>query len=237
VTALDGDPAPLEVAWTRFGIHRAVNDALQRAGTDLLELGTGTRERYIDATIRGGASDDKVWSGKVKSGDHPINVEAAAFRSDGRLLLGLRYPVTADGHPVLVELEDVEAVFADADAIPRCSNVWFLEGVGSREEPVGLRGLHASGPDRFDALVGNLDSAGKDAVIIDDHPEAVEACSTHVRFELPAAAAGGPVPCEVVRRFEDLKRVEGIVVEPDGTSYYVIDNEGRVALRTLLVAD
>lgn len=235
--ALDGETAALDIAWLRFGVHRAVNDALAAAAIDPIALGPKARECFIDATIRAGAEGDKRWSGRVKSADHPINVEAAAFRGDGRMLLGLRYPTTRDGHPILVELVDVDAVFADPDAVPTCGNVWFLETAGSPDEPVGFRGLHADGPDAFQALVGNLDSAGKGAVILADRPEAGRACSEHVRFELPLAAGGGAVASESVRRFETLKRVEGIVTDSDGTAYYVIDEEGRVALRTLLVED
>jgi hypothetical protein len=38
-----------------------------------------------------------------------------------------------------------------------------------------------------------------------------------------------------VRRFEDIKRIEGIAVDGEGNAHYVIDREGQVALRTLLV--
>src|SRR3712207_8417273 len=44
--------------------------------------------------------------------------------------LGVRYPVTADGHPMLIELADVDAIFDDPDAVPRCRNVWVLDDVG-----------------------------------------------------------------------------------------------------------
>ena len=222
-----------EVAWLRFGLHRAINDALARAGVELIELGPRTREAYIDATIRGGARDDKAWSGQVRSSDHPINVEAAAFRSNGRMLLGLRYPVTAGGQPLLVELDAPDRLFTGPDATPACANVWYLENVGSDQEPVGLRALHADGPDHFHAVVGDLDSGS--TTILADHPAGDRATSTHVRFSLPLAAAGGAVRCETVRRFDDVKRVEGIVTDEVGNSHYVIDRDHQVALRTLLV--
>jgi hypothetical protein len=230
---IEGRKAAVEVAWLQFRLHRAVNDALTIARVELIELGPHTREAYIDATIRGGAHDEKAWSGRVRSGDHPINVEAASFRGDGRMLLGLRYPVTADGQPLLVELDDPDAVFADAEAMPHCSSVWRLDNVGTPYEPVGLRALHADEPDRFHAVVGDLDSGG--TTILADHPEGDRATSTHVRFSLPLTAAGGIVPCETVRRFDDIKRVEGIVTDEAGNSHYVIDRDGQVALRTLVV--
>ena len=228
-----GSKAAVDVAWLQFYLHRAVNDAFAAAAVELIQLGPRAREAYIDATIRRGARYEKTWSGEVRSGDHPINIEAVSFRGDGRMLLGLRYPVTAAGQPLLVELSDADAVFADGDAVPVCSTVWHLDNVGSPHEPVGVRALHADGPDRFHAVVGDLDSAG--TTILLDHPEGGIATSTHVRFSLPLAAGGGAVPCETVRSFADDKRVEGVVTDHNGNSHYVIDREGHVALRTLLV--
>ncbi len=152
--AAAGGRAELEIARLRFGLHRAVNDALAAAGIDLLPLGPSAREAYVEATIALGAKKGKRWSGRITSFDHPINVEAAEFRADGRLLLGLRYPVTADGHPILVEAHDIDALFDAPDAVPGCGHVWVLEDVGTPEAPAGLRGLDSDGDDHFDAVVG-----------------------------------------------------------------------------------
>jgi hypothetical protein len=231
--ALDGGKPELEVVRLRFGLHRAINDALAAAAVELLPLGPRSRAAYIDATIALGAEKGKRWAGMVTSADHPVNVEAAEFRSDGRLLLGLRYPTTADGHPILVELHDAEALFDGGE--PRCGNVWVLEDVGRRDAPAGLRGLETRGDDRFDAIVGDLDAAGKSATVLEDHPEGGNARSEHVRFRLPLTAGGGAVSAEHVHDFGDLRRVEGIAVDAEGHAHYVIDEEGRVALRTLIV--
>jgi hypothetical protein len=227
----DGEPE-LEVVRLRFGLHRAINDALAAAQVELLPLGPRSRAAYIDGTIALGAEQGKRWAGTITSADHPVNVEAAEFRSDGRLLLGLRYPTTADGHPMLVELHDAAALFDGAE--PRCGNVWVLENVGSREAPAGLRGLETRGDDRFDAIVGDLDAAGKSATVLEDHPQGGKADSEHVRFELPLAAGGGSVRCEHVHHFGDVRRVEGVAVDFEGHAHYVIDEEGHVALRTLI---
>lgn len=233
--ALDGDTPDVEVARLRFSLHRAINDALAAAPVELLELGALTRERYIDATIRHGAREGKRWEGRVSSADQPVNVEGAAFRPGGALLLGLRHPVTAGGHPLLVELADVDELFDDPETPPRCSSVWVLEDVGTREEPVGVRALHAAEGDTFEVIVGNLDSTGKDSSILADHPGAGTASCAHRRFSLPLTAAGGPVRTELVRAFGDLFRVEGVARGPGGRWHYVSDEEGRVELRTLLV--
>lgn len=227
--------APLEVARLRFGLHRAVNDALADAQVELIERGPRTSAAYIDATIVKGAKGGKRWAGRVRSSDHPINVEAAEFRANGGLLLGLRYPVSADGQPLLVEIDDVETLFSEPDAVPRCSAVWILEGAGTPEQPVGVRALHTEGDDRFDVVVGDLDAAGKGATMLADHPEGGAAKSLHLRFTLPLVARGGSVQCEPVHDFGDVSRVEGIAAGPDGHAHYVVDHDGHVAVRTLLL--
>ncbi len=232
-TMLDGGRATLEIARLRFGFHRAVNDALAAAPVELLALGPLARTAYIEATIQAGEKGGKRWAGRVQPGDQPINVEAAEFRADGRLLLGLRYPVTADGHPLLVEIQDVESLFAEPDALPRSGSVWWLENVGSATAPVGFRGLDTHGDDRFDAIVGDLDAANKSATVLEDHPEGGRAASEHVRFAL-AGDGGGPATAEVVHHFGELRRVEGVAIDHEGHSHYVIDEEGHVALRTLI---
>jgi hypothetical protein len=233
--ALDGGRARLEVARLRFGLHRAVNDLLQATAVELLELGPRTRSAYIEATVAQGAEQGKRWAGRVTADDHPINVEGAGFRADGHLVLGLRYPVTADGHPLLVEVSDVEALFDDPDALPHCSRVWVLENVGSRAEPAGIRALHSEGDDHFDAVVGDLDAAGKSSTVLEDHPQGATARSLHVRFTLPPTAWGGTVTAQSVHDFGDVRRVEGVALGAGGHAHYVIDEEGHVALRTLLI--
>jgi hypothetical protein len=227
--------APLEIARLRFAIHRAVNDALTSSGIELIERGPLTTERYIDATIARGSGKGKRWAGRVTAADQPINVEGIEFRASGHLLLGLRYPVSAHGHPLLVELDDVDVLFADPDAVPACSHVWELMNAGDGDAPMGIRALHTGGDDIFDAVVGDLDAAGKGATVLADHPAGGRAASRHVRFSLQPAADGGAVPVDTIHQFGPVKRVEGVALAPDGHAHYVIDEEGHVALRTLLL--
>jgi hypothetical protein len=229
-----GGRARLEIARLRFGLHRAVNDALAASSVELLALGEAARSAYVEATIARGEAKGKRWAGRVRPGDHPINVEAIEFRAGGALLLGLRYPVTAQGHPLLVEVPSPGTLFADPDAVPRCANVWVLDGAGSADAPAGLRGLDSHGDDTFDALVGDLDAAGKSATVLEDHPQGSRAASEHVRFSLPQAASGGQVTAERVHHFGAQRRVEGVTIDDEGHAHYVIDEEGQVALRTLV---
>ena len=231
---LDGGRVVLEIVRTRFGLHRAINDAVRAAGVDLIPLGRRAQAAYIDATIARGKRKKKSWAGRVQPGDYPFNIEGIEFRADGTLLLGVRYPVTADGRPLLVELYDVDELFDDPEAVPRCGNVWVLGDVGDIGAPAGVRALHGRGDDSFDAVVGDLDAPDKGATVLEDHPEGRAASSRHVRFRLPARRAGGVVDAETVHDFGDVRRVEGLVVDERGDAHYVIDEEGHVALRTLV---
>ena len=53
------------------------------------------------------------------------------------------------------------------------------------------------------------------------------------RFTLPGEG-GGRVRAERVHHFGDLRRIEGVALDREGHAHYVIDEEGRVALRTLI---
>ena len=171
--ALAGGRADLEVVRFRFGLHRAINDAL--AGVEVLALGPLGRQAYVEATIAKGEREAKRWAGQIQPTDHPINIEAAEFR-----------------------------------------------------------GLDTTGGDSFDAVIGDLDAVGKSATVLADHPEGAVAASEHVRFELPQDADGGVVGSKVVHHFGDIRRVEGVSVDHEGHAHYVIDEEGHVALRTLV---
>ena len=111
--------------------------------------------------------------------------------------------------------------------------MWTLGDVGSVEAPAGFRGLDTHGGDQFDAVIGDLDASGKSATVLADHPEGAVAASEHVRFEL-SSDPGGVVGSKVVHHFGDIRRVEGVAVDHEGHAHYVIDEEGHVALRTLV---
>ncbi len=232
---LHGARPPLEVARTRFRLHRALNDALASAMIDVLPLGDAAREAFVDATVARGREGRKRWAEHARLGDWPLNIEGTAFRPDGTLLVGLRFPVTADGHPILVELPDPEELFAQDAPPPATGAVWWLDGTGDTEAPAGVRALHHSGADRYQVIVGSLDAEGKDSVVLDAHPEGADHASEHWTFDLPSVASGGPVPARRVHGFDELHRVEGVADGPDGHALYVVDEESHVDLRFLLV--
>jgi len=232
--AVAGERPPLELARNRFALHRAVNDALRDAEIALRPLGARARELLVEATVARGEEGGKRWAGRVRPDDLPINVEGIEFRPSGELLLGLRHPVTEDGHPLLVAVQDVGALFAEDPEDVACGPVWTVEA-GERDDPLGVRGLHHGAGDALHLLVGSLDAEGKDSALVDEGPEAGRAHCEHWAVELPADAGPGTLAARRVHVFEGLKTVEGIAQAPDGSFLYVVDQDHNVHLRFLLV--
>jgi hypothetical protein len=249
------DPAMrMEISRRSFLLHRLINDALKESGPDLIPLGPQSYKALIEATIKRGKKEDKKWAGIVHEDDYPINVEGAAFRDAetprrgvSTLLLGLRFPVSAEGHPIVVELEGVERLFGQGDELPQVRGFWVVDAVGREGEIAGVRDLaiHNTGSGKELHLVtGNVDSRDKDSVLIQDYPGGQNTVATHFRCPLPShrdAPAGRlhqALDAEFVREFPDLPRVEGIAITGGGRFFYVTDEDEGVHLRlTRLLAD
>jgi hypothetical protein len=229
---VEGSTPPLEIARTRFRLHRAINDALAASGVELFELAGGARKALIDATLTLGRKKDKGWVKYLEPADLPINIEGAAFDAGGALVVGLRFPTTADGQPLLVALPDVDALLDDPDDVPPFGDVWWLD-VGTRELPEGIRAMDPS-RGGFQAITGSLDALGKDSALVDHHPESGQAGCRHWRLgALPEG--GGMVDATLVHDFDDLRSVEGVADGPDGHAVYVVDVDSRVDMRFLAV--
>ena len=101
----------LDVARAPFVLHRIVNDAFVEHGLEVLRPGDEAHQRFILDTMQIARDEDKAWRDRVRESDVPINVEGSTFLPGGHLLLGLRYPPTKDGHPILVEVEGIDRLF------------------------------------------------------------------------------------------------------------------------------
>lgn len=219
----------VEVARGRFKLHRLVNDALGASGLTLVERGPAEARRFIEKTRRKGKKKGKAWTERVAELDRPINVEGVTFTPAGTLLVGLRYPVTAEGQPILVEIDEVDRFFEGKEA-PAVRRLWVVENLGSREEPRGVRALETVGRE-IHAITGSLDSDAEGSAIVEDHPEGARARSRHHRFKLPEGPADpvAYVTASLVRDFED-SDVEGLSVDARGRFWYVRDDQ-RIRLQ------
>jgi hypothetical protein len=178
----------------------------------------------------------------VREDDYPINVEGAAFREGGTLLLGLRFPVSAEGRPVLVELEGIERLFEPGNEPPGVLGYWVVDAVGRGGDIAGVRdlalGRATAGGEELHLVTGNVDSRDKGSVLIRDYPGGRHTVATHFRAVLPSGAHPGSLDAEFVREFPDLPRVEGIAIAGGGRFFYVTDEDEGVHLRlTRLLAD
>jgi hypothetical protein len=227
------DPAMrMEVSREGFLLHRLINDALKEKGPDLIPLGEASREALIEATIERGENESKEWAGRVREDDYPINIEGAAFRESGTLLLGLRFPVSADGHPVLVELEGIERLFEPGGEPPEVLGFWVVDAVGRGGDIAGVRDLTllaTADGEELQVVTGNVDSREKGSVLIRDYPGGRHTVATHFRAILPPDARS--LDAEFVREFPDLPRVEGIAIADGGRFFYVTDEDEGVHLR------
>ncbi|MBA3636295.1 MAG: hypothetical protein M3Q62_11310 [Actinomycetota bacterium] len=229
------DPAmELEVSRRSFVLHRIINDALEKVGPGLIPLGEQSHKALIEATIERGEKESKKWAGLVREDDYPINIEGAAFRENGNLLLGLRFPTTAEGRPILIELEGIDRLFDPGDALPEVSGFWTADAVGNDGEIAGVRDLALLGTGEGEELhlvTGNVDSRDKQSVLIQDYPGGRGTVATHFRCVLPEDAHSGSLTAEFVREFPSLPRIEGMSVTPEGRTYYVTDEDEGVHLR------
>lgn len=223
---------PITIRRNQFRLHRLINDALDASHVVAITPGDTVRTQFIARTIERGTQRSKTWVHRLTARDVPINIEGAAFRPDGNLLLALRFPTTAEGEPIIVELAGVPAMFeADSEEALTVVAVWELAGVSPPDGLAGFRALSRSGDDVYDAIIGSIDATDKGSVLLDDHPEGAIAHCSHWRFTLPAAGSTATsVAAELIRDFPDLRNVEGLAVE-SGQTFYVTDEDHRIQVR------
>ncbi|MGN9913337.1 hypothetical protein ACTMTJ_37940 [Phytohabitans sp. LJ34] len=222
--------ASLQIVRNQFRLHRLVNDALAAADITPLPPGNTVQARFIVETINRGTAREKSWAARLAPGDLPLNVEAAAFTPSGTLLLGLRFPVTEKGEPVLVEVAGVEGMFdSDPRTWPEVVGAYALTGVTPPGTLVGFRALTAVGGGAYEAVVGSIDALGKGSVLLDDHPEGGDVTSRHIRFGLPTPDGSRRIPAELVADLDPFHNVEGLAVDGD-QRVYVTDEDHRVAV-------
>ena len=89
----------LDVQRNQFRLHRVVNDAIDEADVVPIVPGDTVRDRFIAQTLENGRVKEKSWAHRLRERDVPINVEGAAFRPSGTLLLALRFPTSAEVEP------------------------------------------------------------------------------------------------------------------------------------------
>ena len=220
------DPAvKMEIARTELVLHRVINDALKEFGPGLLPQGTATHEAFVTRS-----REEEGLAELVHEDDVTINIEGAAFRDDGSLLVGLRYPLEAEGRPLLVDVAGIGRLFEADGGQPEVTGFTWVAAVGREGTVAGVRDLEIVG-DELHLVTGNIDSKQKGSVVLEDHPGGRDTVATHFVCKLPEPGSTGLLEAEFVREFPSLPRVEGIASTEDGNFFYVTDEDEGVHLR------
>ena len=236
VSAGENGGVQMHVMRDKFKLHRVINDALAASDIELIRPSKTMQKAFIDRARKIGDKKGKKWVKQLKKGDYAFNIEGAAFRPNGNLLVGLRFPVTATGAPVCVELAGVPEWF-EGRKFPTAAAVWQLEGPGSADEPVGFRAMTYRGRNQFDCILGNLDAVDKSSLLIDCYPEGAGAHSQHWRFTLNDRSKDKVAKAKHMHTLgEGEQRIEGIAAGPNGRTLYVSDEDGRVGMRFMQIS-
>jgi hypothetical protein len=222
----------MEVVRDRFRLHRAINDALAVSRLPLARLSEKASRAFVRRTHALGRLRHKAWADRILPGDLPLNIEGAAFDDRGGLVLGLRFPVTASGQPIIVELEELAGAFGSAGWWPAVRAIRVLTGAGSRRAPVGIRDLELSG-DALHVLVGGIEPE-----LVDHAPAPSAGPFEHRVGRWTRGAEASKLPTRLVRRFRPGQRVEGLAGDGAGGFAYVAERlpgvdppaKGRVAV-------
>jgi hypothetical protein len=213
----------LDVRRDDFELHRLLNDALAKWKVDLIARGPNEEEEYIKKT----QESDEPGKGNVLKNDRALNIEGATFLDSGQLALGLRYPVTKQGEPLVVVLDDADAFF-QPNKFPKVVAVWILRGVGTPAQLRGLREIN-SGNGEIQAIVGSIERLSPESPILKDHPDADKVTSEHRAFTAPAMEAKA-VEARLIRSLSPAGNVEGVSVDDCG-DWYLFDEDAKVRVR------
>jgi len=225
----------MEVVRDRFRLHRAINDALALSRLPLARLTEKASRDFIRRTRTLGRRRHKAWADRILPGDLPINIEGAAFDDQGGLVLGLRFPVTASGQPIIVELKELDGAFRSAGWWPVVRAIRVLTGVGSPRAPMGVRDLELSGH-ALHVVVGGIDPE-----LVKAAPPPSARSFEHRVGRWTRGAETSKVLTRLVRRFQPGLRVEGLAGDGKGGFAYVAERlpgvdrpaKGRVAILSL----
>jgi hypothetical protein len=225
----------MEVVRDRFRLHRAINDALAVSRLPLARLSEKASHDFIRRTRALGRRRHKTWADRILPADLPLNIEGAAFDDQGGLVLGLRFPVTASGQPIIVELKELDGAFRSAGWWPVVQAIRIVTGAGSPRAPMGIRDLDLSGDD-LHVLVGGIDPE-----LVESAPPPSAQSFEHRVGRWTRGTATSKLPTRLVRRFPPGQRVEGLAGDGAGGFAYVVERlsgvdrpaKGRVAVLSL----
>lgn len=185
----------------------------------------------VDVLDVGGTLSDLVASAlgpvALLEADEPedlVNLEGAGFVDDD-LMIGLRWPVTASGQPILVRIFGAAPMllssdWSSADLAALNNQAIAIDVEATPKRPAGVRGLTIT-RGAIHLVVGQTER--------DLTAKKVKAATArHVRLALPVEGANALG--HEVERFEGFRKVEGVAPTPAGGWVYALDDEDAVVL-------
>ncbi len=158
------------------------------------------------------------------SGTDLVNIEGAAFAGDS-LALGLRWPVSKHGQPLVAIIEGAAPVLCADDwsvaALADCPvSILVLDTDASKNRPAGIRAMSAPEPPSSRTVHAVTGSTDRDMAAGD--PGA--ASSLHIEVNLDSGKTNQ------VQTFDGQRKVEALAPGPPGGWIYAVDDEDAIVL-------
>ena len=112
----------------------------------------------------------------------PIDIEGAGFLKRGALLIGLRYPVTCEGYPLLMELESLDGYFDAMRISPGVAKVFRMQDTGDIAHLTDTCSLRFHG-DTLHIITGGIDNRPGVSLLFQQHPEGGGADCGHYAYD------------------------------------------------------
>lgn len=198
-----------------------------RGSADVLMLGSAWVERVAAKVQADHELIRPAKPGKRRPGaEELINIEGAAVVDDA-LVLGLRWPVTVDGHPVMAIIESARPVleslrWTDETASSLLAlpvTVRSIPEAGTVKRPAGIRAMSTGpGVDRAVHVV----TGPTERLLI--HGGAKAAPLHHLRVDLDTGRS------TTLETLEGYRKVEGLAPVSGGRWIYALDDDDAVVL-------
>lgn len=163
----------------------------------------------------------------AREGDRLLNIEGFDFLNDGSALVGLRFPVTADGTPLLLHMTGLVERFEDPAVQIRFEGPWTIRDAGTPERPRGIRALRHDERGRLHIGTGSLERSP--GILLRDHPKAAGDGTGEHRVLAVAALGSAHNPEAVLWHNAGIPdAVEGIEVNTSGTVLYLSETLNEI---------
>ena len=192
--------APASVLDLDTHVTRSINRAIEAQELQLLKPHSRIAKQ-VKKSIKAGADLDPEMQ--------PINIEGAVFIGDD-LVLGLRWPVSSQGQPLVARIAGAREILLSAtwsgEALADCpTTVYPVDGVGTPKRPAGVRGMTVDPVDSGEML--HLITGPTERDLAADKVQS--AAYQHLRAQF-SNDDSSPVQTEQLQTFEGYRKVEAV---------------------------